>query len=228
MAIPKKDSSLVPWGANFDAKATLSPITYSLSAPQALSFHTNYVAYAAAYTAVANAREAGSRSKLLTETLSTARTNFLKVARELYGIVQGSNSVSDANKADIGVHVRKTNPTPIPPPDQGPVVSVVSTIGNTVQIRLRDAARPSRRARPAGAVGASVFSAVAATPPTTEAAWTFEGVTSKELVDVVFPAETAAGAKVWFTAFWFNNRKESSPAATPVGTNLPGGAAMGM
>jgi hypothetical protein len=32
------------------------------------------------------------------------------------------------------------------------------------------------------------------------------------------------GAAVWITAFWFNPRKQSGPAAEPVSANLPGGS----
>ncbi len=32
-----------------------------------------------------------------------------------------------------------------------------------------------------------------------------------------------AGTKVFLSAFWFNNRKESGPACTPVSTLLQGG-----
>ncbi len=34
------------------------------------------------------------------------------------------------------------------------------------------------------------------------------------------------GSKIWLTAFFFNPRAMSGPAATPVSTYLPGGAAM--
>jgi hypothetical protein len=44
-------------------------------------------------------------------------------------------------------------------------------------------------------------------------------------VDVVFPSADP-GAKVWFTAYWFNERKQRGPAATPAGINIPGGGAM--
>jgi hypothetical protein len=45
-------------------------------------------------------------------------------------------------------------------------------------------------------------------------------------ISVVFPASVAPGSKVWLTAFFFNPRALSGPAATPVSTYLPGGAAM--
>ncbi|MBC7785462.1 MAG: hypothetical protein H7144_16640, partial [Burkholderiales bacterium] len=55
------------------------------------------------------------------------------------------------------------------------------------------------------------------------AGWTFQGNASKNVVDIVLPDGTAPGAKVWFTAFWFNNRKQSSPNTDPVSTNVQGG-----
>jgi hypothetical protein len=51
--------------------------------------------------------------------------------------------------------------------------------------------------------------------PADPAAWLFAMNTSKTLFDFEIPAGVAAGAKVWLTAFWFNNKKEPSPAATP-------------
>lgn len=116
MSIPLKDSLLVPYGANFDAKVTASPQTYSLTAPQALAFHNAYATFLAEYNAVAEAREAGTRSKMLTAAKTTAKKNLLRIGRELYGLVQNSLVVSNADKIDIGVHVRDSQPSPRPVP----------------------------------------------------------------------------------------------------------------
>ncbi len=77
--------------------------------------------------------------------------------------------------------------------------------------------------KPAGVSGASIFSYVEATAPSDISAWKFEGNTGKTAV-VVFPNTTAAGATVWLTAFWFNPRKQSGPACTPVSTNVQRGS----
>lgn len=226
MAIPTKDSLLVAWGSNFDVKVTASPVTYNLDAAQAAAFTAAYTPFVAAYDAVAAAREAGTRSRVLTATKDTAKAALLRLGRELYGLVQDSNSVSAADKEDVGVVVRDTTPSPIPPPALAPGIQILATTGNTVQLRLFDTGDSGRRGKPAGVDGAGVFSFVGAAAPTEESAWNFEGNTGRTRVDVTFPAGTAAGARVWFTAFWFNQRKERGPAANPVGTNIPGGAAM--
>jgi hypothetical protein len=96
--------------------------------------------------------------------------------------------------------------------------------GYTVKIKLHDSASGSKRGKPAGVSGASVFSYAGATAPADISAWKFEGNTSKTAVEVAFPNTTAAGATVWLTAFWFNPRKQSGPACSPVNTNLQGGS----
>ncbi len=44
-------------------------------------------------------------------------------------------------------------------------------------------------------------------------------------MDVQIPASVTAGSKVWLTAFWFNARKQSSPAALPESTRVSDGMA---
>lgn len=225
MAIPLKDSLLIPWGSNFDTKATANPATYSLTAAQALSFHTAYQAFVTAYNAISTAEAAGTRSKLLTQNKDNAKATLLHVGRELYAFIQDSNTVTSGNKEDIGVVVRKTTPTPVPPPATAPKIDIESVSGNTVTIRLHEDGS-NRRGKPAGVSGAAVYSFVGAAAPTEESEWNFEGITGKTEQNITFPGSVAPGARVWFTAFWFSNRKQHGPAATPVGCNIPGNAAM--
>src|SRR4051812_29987728 len=105
MAIPLKDSLLIAWGSNFDTKVTANPTTYALSAGQATSFHTAYLAFTTASNLVTTARAAGTTSKLLTENKNVAKTALLGIGRTLYAIVQSSTTVTPGNKEDIGVTV---------------------------------------------------------------------------------------------------------------------------
>ena len=120
MAIPKKDVSLVSWGPNFDAKVNLDPGCLFVTPGQAAAFRSAYLAFVAAYNAVAMAREAGMRPSPSRAPRTTARPRS-SASGELYGIVQDSNAVSAADKVDVGVVVRKTSPSPVPrrPPRRG-------------------------------------------------------------------------------------------------------------
>jgi hypothetical protein len=50
--------------------------------------------------------------------------------------------------------------------------------------------------------------------------------TSKTTVEVDMPAGVPANSVVWFSAMWFNQRKQTSTPATPVSTVIGGGMAM--
>ncbi len=89
--------------------------------------------------------------------------------------------------------------------------------------RGRFLTRRRASAKPAGVKGASLFSFVADQAPSDLSAWSFAGDTTENVHDIVVPPQTAAGAKVWLTAFWFNNRMESAPEASPSSTHVPGG-----
>jgi hypothetical protein len=225
MAIPVKDADLVAWGSNFDQKATASPVTYSLTAAQALSFHTLFETFETAYDALTVAREAGIRSVPLTSAKRQARKDFLVVARQLYGFIQDANTSTVPNnvKEEIGVTPRQ-QPNPIPAPSSAPGIEIETLNGWSVKIRLFDTQTSGRRGKLPGTAGASIFSFVGANPPTDLSEYQFEGNTGKVVVDLTFPNSLPAGTKVWITAFWFNNRKQSGPMSAPISANLPGGS----
>jgi len=217
-----KDADVVAGSASFAALILASPTTYGLVAAQATAFGLLNTALQSAYTAAVSPPTRGPVSiQAKNQAIADMRVSAVNLAK----IVYSTSTVTDTQLVELGLLPRPAR-SPVPPPATAPVIDVVATSGNTVKLRLHEAGESTRRGKPAGVDGASVFSFVGATPPDTEAEWTFEGVASRTLIDVTFPAGTAPGAKVWFTAFWFNSRKQSGPAASPVGANIPGNAAM--
>jgi hypothetical protein len=221
--LPSRDAELVTWSTNFNTRVSAAPTTYGLTAGQATAYDALHDAFVAAYN-TASADATNSTANVIAK--DDARANLKANARTLARIVQANPSVTNVQRSELGLTVRDAEPSPIPPPAAAPGLDVVSVSGNTVRVRLHDTLNPARRGRPDGVAGAAVFSYVGATAPSEAAGWTFEGNTVKTTVNVMFPAATAPGAKVWFTAFWFNAKAQSGPACAAVGTNLPGGAAM--
>jgi hypothetical protein len=226
MAIPTKDTLLVAWSINADTRLTASPSTYGTTAAVALQYNGLHVAFLEAYEALSTAIESGVRSKSLTTAKDVAKSNLLFFARSIYGQVQSSSVVTDANKELLGVTVRKA-PAPQPAPDAAPGADIVSVNGRTVKIRAHDAETPTRKGKPPGCAGLTVLSHVGAEPPANIGDWTFEGNTTRTTFDIVFPDTVAAGAKVWVTCFWRNERDMSGPACSPISTYLQfGGVSM--
>jgi hypothetical protein len=221
--LPSREAELVTWSLNFKTRITAAPLPIGLSVIQATAYGALHDSFVTAYNAATND---GTNSRSATVAKNAAKKLLIANARLLAGIVQRFPGTTDTQRSELGLTVKDVEPTPIPPPANAPALEIVSTIGNTVRIRLKDIANPSRRGRPPGVDGAAIFSFVGAVAPTEESDWTFQGNTPRTSVNVTFPGATPPGAKVWFTAFWFNPRKQSGPAATALGINLPGGAAM--
>lgn len=219
--LPNRDAALLAWSLNFSTKISAGAVSYGLTTAQATAYAALHAAYGSALAACAP----GERSKSLVATKNTARTALKTQARLLALLVQGTASVTNAQKLDLGLTVRQA-PSPVPPPAFAPALDIVSVNGRTVNIRLHDSTDASRRGKPAGVFGAAVFSFVGATPPDSTTEWTFEGNMGRTLVSVVFPDSVAAGAKVWLAAFWFNGSKESGPTCAPVSTNVQFGGLM--
>ena len=219
--LPNKDAALLAWAQNFSTLITLAPITYGLTAGQATSFAALLTSYSTALTAC----NPGVRNKAAVLTKNTARTSLKTNARLLARIVEGQATVTNAQKATLGLNVRAT-PTPIPPPALAPQIDVISVVARTVKIRLHNTETAPRRGKPAGVKGAAVFSYVGATPPADLSGYKFEGNTTVTVVDIVFPDTVAAGATVWIIAMWFNERTQNGPAATPVNATIQYGLSM--
>ena len=210
---------MLAWSLNFSTLISAAPIPVGLTAAQATAYAGLHALFSTAMAGV----DPGVRTSASVAAKNSARNNLKISARLLAKLVEGTATVSNAQKITLGLNVRAV-PTPSPIPPTAPALEVISASGVTVKIRLHDSASGSRRGKPVSVSGASVFSFTGALAPADIGAWKFEGNTGRTRLTLTFPTSLAAGTKVWFAAFWFNGSKQSGPLCAPVGTNLPGGS----
>jgi hypothetical protein len=229
MAIPTNtDAALVDWSTNADTRLNASPVTYGTTAAIATQYSAVHDPYVAAVAAVVAAREAGTRSSSLIATRNQARTALLNFARPLYKQIQANTAVTNAAKIELGVKVPDVQPTPGPIPNRAPIVRVDSVDGRVFNLSLRDPNDPDRKRMPIDVNGAIVMSYIGATAPTDPSAYTMQGPTSRTSVTVILPDGTSPGTQVWFTAVFFNERKQMGPACAAVGAQVNFGGSMPM
>jgi hypothetical protein len=220
---PNREADLVTWTQNFSTLITATPTVFGLTAPMATAYATTSGNFVTAYN-VANADS--TRTRVTVATKNAAKATLIASARSLIRTIQGTATVTPAQKIQLGINPRDIVPSPVPAPANPPLLQIVSAIARTVRIRLKDSTSTDRRGRPPGVAGATVFSFVGETAPSDPSKYHYEGNTSLTVVDIEFPDDVPSGAQVWITAFWRNARGNSGPACTPVGANLPGGAAL--
>lgn len=218
--LPAREASLITWSNNFNTLITATPTAFGLVAAQATTFAALNAAWVAAYN---TARNSLTRSPANIIAKNQAKHAMIVNARLLAGVIQKFPAITNTQRSELGLTVPNV-PSPIPPPATSPAMEITTVSAWTVNLRLHDSTSGSKRGKPAGVSGASLFSFVGATAPADIASWKFEGNTGRTKISVVFDSSNPPGAKVWLTAFWFNYRKQSGPACTPVSTNLQGGS----
>lgn len=217
--LPSRDAQLVTFANHMSSLIAATPTAFGVTATIATALSAAAGTYATKY-AVATAPNTRTPSAINEK--EQAKTALVAQIRLVARMVQAAPAVTDAQKIDLGLTVRKT-PAPRPVPSTSPTIKIVSVTGKTVKLRFEDADATNKRGKPKDVVGLTLFSCVSATQPTEMSQFKFEGNTTLTTIDVGFPPSVAAGATVWFTAFWRNARDESGPAAQPISTTLAGG-----
>jgi hypothetical protein len=134
--------------------------------------------------------------------------------------VQAHPGITDEQIVDLRLTLRDRQPSPVPAPASAPVFIVKSQVGRTIYCRLEDAEDSESRSRPAGVTGASVLMFVGENAPASPALWTLAKNVSKTTFELDLGAEVPGGAKVWLSAFWFNQKQQNSAPATPVSVRV--------
>lgn len=217
---PARDGDLLAWSTNFTQKLSLGPSSFGLTNEQAAAYAGLHAAYQAAYAAV---RNPNTNSKQAVIAKNHAREKLLdgpNGAWQLVRIIQAYPGTTDAMRGELGLRIAEREHTPRPAPEFPPQLSLEGTFGRMVRVRLRDIENPARRGKPPIAAGAIVLYAVGEVVPESASQWAFGANTFKTLIDLEIPLSVPAGAKVWVTAFWYNDRKQAGPAALPESTRI--------
>ena len=217
--LPDREAELVTWTNSFSEIISDQPTAVSLTAAQATEFAALNAAWIAAFNACNNESTDSTSATILK---SQTKAAVIAKARELARIVQSSPSVTDVQRAALGLTVPDSVISYIPVPTIRPTVMVKSVVENTVELRLIDQANPTRRGRPADIAGASIYSFVGPTPPVDTNGWFHQGNSTRMQFGVSFPAGLPAGTLVHFRAFYFNAKCQSGPASVIATTSLNG------
>jgi hypothetical protein len=222
MAVPKKDSLLVPYSKAVNDRLAIAYATYHLTADDAAEYAAKHAAYAQAQSTLMLERQSGTRSESQTAARNAVKTELLQFARQLYSMVQADKTVSDADKILLGIRIRAAAVS-IARPTVAPCVYIDSVRNRTVDLTICDAENPKRRGKPPRVASAWVYRFVGPDFPADPAAWTFAGSCTTRHYSLTFPNTIPGGAQVWICAAWVSPRQERGPTCTPLMTYLQGG-----
>lgn len=221
-----KDSDLLSWSKNFADRISESPDEFRLTGEQAIGFAAAQEAFAQAYK-IATCPTTNSSSNIVCK--NEAREQMLRGphgARELVAYIQNHPATTDAARISLGLSVPKNRrrgsggrSAARRTQMSAPHLTVESTCGRDMRIRLRDADNWVRRGKPDGAKGATIVYYLGDDLPPTDdpSKWSFGINTSKTHCELTIAERSAReGSRVWISAFWFDHRMQAGNPAIPV------------
>lgn len=204
---PTADGPLDAWANNFKTLIAASPTTYGLVTADGTAITAAFTSWHTAYLAAINP---STRTKGTVEAKNVQKASMLGVLRAYAATIRVNRAVSNDLKINLGLHVRDTAPTPVPPPATYPTLTILEPMRGVQDLRARDSSSPDRRSKPAGAAGMLLFRAVgtaAVTDPSGAAFLAFAGKT-----DLAFNFASADNGKVaTYFARWTNSKGEVGP-----------------
>jgi phage-related baseplate assembly protein len=82
--------------------------------------------------------------------------NATVVVRPYAQLISANPAVANSDKVAIGVTVRSTVPTPVPPPTTYPILAMLAMTPGVMQYAFKDSALGPTKAKPFGAIGMDV------------------------------------------------------------------------
>jgi hypothetical protein len=155
--IPNPDAEFGPWLLNLAVLATASPATYGLTAPQAVVITAQSDLWIPAYTA---ATDPSTRTPASIANKDAVRAAATATVRPLCVSVSLNPAVTDEDKVALGVTVRKTTPTPVPPPSTRPGLNILGNTPGVVNVSYVDVDLPVGKSKPPGATGIQIWQTV--------------------------------------------------------------------
>lgn len=214
--VPTSDPLLDPFALNFKTLIAASPTSYGLLAADATSITAAYASWNAAYLAAVNPT---TRTHATITTKNTQKSNILGVIRSYGATIRANHAVSDALKVGLGLHVRDTSPTPIPPPSTYPRLSIGSFNMGTLALTAADQFTPDRKARPAGTSGLLLFSTVGEAAVTEPVGLDFNAFLTRPNYQNTFTVADS-GKTVTYFARWTNAKGKVGPWSPPVSIRI--------
>lgn len=200
--IPATDSGLDSWAQNFSAVIAASPSTYGLQASDATTITAAYTTYHAAYILLTSP---STKTPTNVAAKDVAKAASLITFRTYAQIIQNNAGVSNSAKSAAGLTVRSTAKTPVPAPTTTPIVAVVSQQPGLANLGYADAASPTTKAKPFGAIQMELWFDVPATgSPVLGNAMYFGALTKSP---AVFPTPSGAvGKTIGIWGRWVTRR----------------------
>lgn len=216
--IPQGDSEFNTWQNAFVTYANANLIGLGLVAGDMTPVTTAQTAWNAAYTAHIAAQNAAQNAA---QAKRDARVAYIAAVRPLVARLQASASVSDPERASLGITVPDREPTTVGPPTTRPVLQADTSQRLKIGVSFADEGTPTSEAKPAGVIGCEIWVKIGGPLPTDLDDCSFLALDTRTPYTANFDG-AQGGQTAHFVGVWVNGKGERGPLSTTVSATIPG------
>ncbi|MDR2811286.1 MAG: hypothetical protein LBB84_12165 [Tannerellaceae bacterium] len=203
--IPEKDSALALWSANFTAGVAANAATWSIPESEVIALKTAE----AAFIELEKQAYGPTRNSVIVSEKNAARKTLEGEIRRLTGFRLKNPIITNADRIELGLHVRNTKPSNIPAPKSHPEFSIDLLDFRRLKIRYKNMDSESR-AKPYGVNGAVIAYDVLDVPPVRPTALSRTLLATRTPHTLEF-VEEERGKTVYVAVCWQNEKGEKGP-----------------
>lgn len=196
--IPTQDAPLGAYLTNAAVLATATPAQYGLAVGDATALTEQAGLWDAAYLPLTSPT---TKTPAAVANKNAVRASVLETVRPILQKCAQNPTVSPEDKTALGVTVRKTVPTPTPPPSTQPTLTLLGNTPGVIAFGYADASTPTTKAKPFGAIGVQLWRAVGVEYATDPSQTSYVGTFTKSPGRLLLDAADA-GKKCTIFARW--------------------------
>lgn len=208
--IPRADGQFDNWQGNFSDYAADHREALGISEGDVSKLASLQKAWETDYRAVTAARDAWQSAVAAKE---ASRSEYIALIRTLATQLRARTSLTDAQRAALGLTLPNANATPDGAPQTAPLFSIDTSQRLQHSVDFFDSETPTRRAKPRGILAAEIRIAIrpaGASPPTDPAAYAFRGIHTRSPATISFEGADG-GQTAHYQLRWLNTRGQAGP-----------------
>ncbi|MDR2064670.1 MAG: hypothetical protein LBP85_03005, partial [Prevotellaceae bacterium] len=158
--IPRQDSELAAWSANFVSQVTLNASSWDIPRDEVTDLQTAVDRFAELHAQA----DSPAKTSIIVAEKNAARDALVRIIRTLAGFRLKNPVITDADSVALGLHVHDTTPSTIPAPKTRPKLDIDVLDFRRLKVVFHDMDSASK-AKPYGVNGAVIVYAVLDSPP---------------------------------------------------------------
>ncbi|MDR2765351.1 MAG: hypothetical protein LBB90_10025 [Tannerella sp.] len=203
--IPRKESELVAWSANFTAQVAANATAWEIPAGEVTALQTADTAFAALHAQA----DSPAKNSIIVAKKDAARKTLTAKIRELAGFRLKNPVITDAQRVALGLTVHDTKQTTISAPKSRPELDIDVLDFGRLKVLFHDMGSSSK-AKPYGVNGAVIVYAVLDAPPVDPSALNRSALATRTPYILEFTGEER-GKTVYVALCWQNQKGERGP-----------------